>query len=526
MDEHELAAAHLAAVVRQRRIVVNLDTGWGLPGVEDLEPQTLVDANMEYLTGMPGSQVDSIWWCWGEMNYAPYPSDILPVNEAYQKWHQRGLDPLPLCIERCRSRGLETFYTFRINGANDFGDWALPPVLVEHPEWGIPSRYWPAPWRHFDFTREEVRQYKLALVREVAQRYDFDGIEIDWRAGLTTLPPLHAWEHREALTDFVRSVRQMLQAEARRRTRPCLLAVRVPETLEGCHWDGLHVERWVEEGLVDILALGCKSFDVDLDAFRRLVHGRPVRLYPSLDDHHRASGYEEPTLELYRGAAATFLEQGADGIYAFNWYGVAALLDQRTFPAQEQLRRQALCEMGSRDTLARADKRFVTQRRGGGGWPETAEHFYANTSAFAQLPQELASDPADETYVFLRVGDDLEPVAAEAVRIELRVLLHDPAAAGLPWPDRIHGEPVRVARHSRREFAEPPLRALVTQLRVRINGVLLDPPDLTDGWLLYPLRPVHLARGGNVVAFRLESRAPEAPGRVTVEKLEIDVRYA
>jgi hypothetical protein len=67
--------------------------------------------------------------------------------------------------------------------------------------------------------------------------------------------------------------------------------------------------------------------------------------------------------------------------------------------------------MGSLVTLARRDKRFVTQRRGGGGWPETAEHFYANTSAFAQLPVELFSQelikayhgferPARENYLF------------------------------------------------------------------------------------------------------------------------------
>lgn len=526
MAEHDDSAAHLAAVTRRRRIVVNLDTGWGLPGIEDLEPEALIDADMDFLTGMPGSQVDSIWWCWGEMNYAPYPSDILPVNEAYQRWRRRGLDPLPLCIERCRSRGIEAFYSFRINGANDFGDWALPPVLVEHPEWGIPSAYWPAPWRHFDFSLEEVRRHKLAVVREVAEGYDFDGIEIDWRAGLTTLPPMHAWEHRDALTDFVRSVRQMLQAGARRRGRPFLLAMRVPETLAGCHCDGLDVERWVEEGLVDLLALGCKSFDVDLDAFRRLVAGRPIGLYPSLDDHHRASGYEEPTLELYRGAAAAFLEQGADGIYAFNWCSVAALLDAGALPAQEQLRRQALCQMGSRDTLARADKRFVAQRRGGGGWPETAEHFYANTSAFAQLPQELADDPADEIYLFLRVGDDLRSLPADQVCLELRVLLSDPSVAGLPWSDRIHTEPVRIARLSRREFAEPPLRALLEQLRVRLNGVVLDPPGLREGWLSYPLRPAHVARGSNVIAFRLDGRAAGTPGRVWVEKLEIDVRYA
>jgi hypothetical protein len=532
-----LGPDHLLSTKRHRRIVVNLDTGWGLPGFEEQEPVKVINANLEYLTGMPGSQVDSIWWCFGEMNYAPYQSKILPVRKDYQKWLQRGLDPLPICIGKCRERSIEVFYTFRINGANDFGDWSLPPILEQHPDWGIPSSYWPKPWLHFNFSLEEVRQYKLAIIREVAERYDFDGIEIDWRAGLTTLPPMHAWEYRDSLTLFMRSVREMLQEVAKERSRPYLLAVRVPENIEGCHYDGLHVERWVDENLIDILALGCKSFEVGMDAFKQLTDGTHIKLYPSMDDYHRASGYEEPAIELYRGAASTFLNQGADGIYAFNWSDVSPILDSRPYPQQELLRRQALCEMGSLDTLALRDKRFVTQRRGGGGWPETAEHFYANTSAFAQLPLEIISSelikvyhgfvrPAHENYLFLQVGDDVNSLANEVEGIGLRILLSDPAAKDLPWEERIHDKPVRIASMSSRDFTEPPARTIVDQLRVRINGVILDSPEVSDGWLIYQLKPVQLAHGRNVLAFVLSGTRPQVQEKITIEKMEIDVRYA
>ena len=521
----KLKQDHISVAGRHRRIVVNLDTGWGLPGIEELDPVKLIDANMEYLTGMTGSQVDSIWWCWGEMNYAPYSSKILPVREDYQQWIKQGIDPLPVCVKKCREKNIEVFYTFRINGANDFGDWALPPVLEKHPEWGIPSQYWPKPWRHFNFTIDEVRQYKLAIIKEVAERYDFDGIEIDWRAGLTTLPPMRTWEYRDSLTEFMRSVREMLQEAAKQRGHPYLIAVRVPENIEGCHYDGLHVEKWVKDNLIDILALGCKSFEVDIDAFKQLTNGTHIKIYPSMDDHHRASGYEKPTIELYRGAASAFLNQGADGIYAFNWYGVSAILDTRPFPEQEQLRRQALCEMGSLDTLARKDKRFVVQRRGGGGWPETAEYFYANTSAFAQLPKELSNNPSEEIYLFIQVGDNVVSVANEVAQLELNILLSDEAAKNLDWRDRINGEPVKIASGSSRNFTEPPARGLVDQIRIRINGVILDQPVTEDGWLIYQLKPVHLAAGSNVVAFKMNGRNTLEQNRITVEKLEIIAKY-
>jgi hypothetical protein len=535
---------HISAAQRNRRIVVNLDTGWGIPGVEDIEVEKFVEAFFEYLSGMKASQVDSIWWCWGDMNYAPYPSKILPANLDYQKWLKQGKDPLPIVIELSKKKGIEAFYTFRINESGSGGigavepwvNWGLWSAIKKNPQWGQPSPFWPAPFQHFNFAVAEVREYKLAIIREVVENYDFDGIEIDWRCGYGSLPFYHKWENRDHLTTFMRSVREMLLKVEEKRGRPYLLAARIPENIEGCHYDGIHVERWIAENLVDILALGCKSFEIDFAAFRRLTEGKCIKLYPSMDDHHRASGYEQPTIELYRGAASNFLQQSADGIYAFNWYPVPIILDSRANPEQEKLRRNALCEMGSLGTLLCKDKKFVMQRRGGGGWPETAEHMYKNSSAFAQLPMELYPPgqtegahgfvrPKKENYLFLQVGDDVNALAGEVAMIDLRILLSDPNAAGLPWEERMYECPIRIASMSSRDLNEPPALTLVDQLRVRINGVILDQPAIHDGWLIYRLTPVHLAHGRNVIAILLTGTESQEKGRITVEKLEIEVQY-
>ena len=487
---------------------------------------------------MDGSQVDSIWWCWGDMNYAPYPSRILPVNDEYQRWCQQGLDPMPICVDKTRERGIEAFCSFRLNesGAGGSGTgnpehWGVWPAIKQHPHWGQPSPIWPAPFQHFNFAVEEVRQHKLAIIREVMENYDFDGLELDWRCGYGCLPFHHKWEHRDHLTAFVRSVRQLLLELSQQRGRPLLLAARVPENIEGCHWDGLHVERWIQDDLVDLLALGCKSFEVDLDAFRCLTRDTHIQLYPSMDDHHRAGGYEQPSIELYRGVASSFLQQGADGIYAFNWYPVPAILDHRASPPQEQMRRQALCEMGSTETLERRNKVFATQRRGGGGWSECAEYFYKNSSAFAQLPKVLSTASIDEdgqpteTYIAIAVGDDVHGQADAVERVQLRVLLSDAAAAGTPWKDRIHPEPVTICTHSSRNCAEPPVRAIQHDLRARVNGVVLGEPALQEGWLVYDVKPVQLALGRNVVALKLQDGHRTWGDQITVEKLEIEVKY-
>jgi hypothetical protein len=534
MQKIVLSRQHIEALNRRRRVIVNLDTNWGLPGFEDHDAEDIVDFNIEFFTGLEGSQVDSIWWAWGDMNYVPWPSKMLPVHHEYQKWLKRGVDPLPIVIRESRKRGLEAFYTFRINGGEGYPPGY--PVLDENPGWGFPEPVWQT--RHFNFAIKEARDYKLSIIKEVAENYDFDGIEIDWRCGLMNFPDLmRDWENRDHLTEFMRSVRLVLLEVARKKGKPILLAARVPENIEGCHYDGLDVERWVEENLIDILALGCHNFEVDIEAFRMLICGKEIKLYPSTDDHHSSSGYEHPPIEVFRGVFANFWHQGADGIYTFNFY---PLPYERPIPSDHlspsnklwDVHRQAYCEMGSPETLRFKDKVFVTQRRGGGWWPPVAEYFYANSNCFAQLPKELFHDEnweGDETYIHITVGDDVNKYKDQIKSIELRVLLSDPEAVNLPEDGRIYGGPVGIGTDEVyvsatgkwvRKLAEPPGKGIENNLRTRINGITLGKPSLQEGWLVYGLKPNQLALGKNAVAFKLKGRE-SCKQNITVEKLEI-----
>ncbi|PKO23888.1 MAG: hypothetical protein CVU38_01705 [Chloroflexi bacterium HGW-Chloroflexi-1] len=498
MQKIVLSRQHIEALNRRRRVIVNLDTNWGLPGVEDHDAQDIIDFNMEFFMGLEGSQVDSIWWAWGEMNYGPWPSKILPVNHEYQKWLKRGVDPLRMGIEEGRKRGLEAFMTFRINGGEGYP--AGYPVLDENPGWGFPEPVWQT--RRFNFAIKEARDYKLSIIREVAENYDFDGIEIDWRCGPMNFPDLmRVWENREHLTEFMRSVRMMLLEVGKKKGKPILLAARVPENIEGCHYDGLDVEKWVEENLVDILALGCHNFEVDIKAFRLMTLGKEIKLYPSTDDHHPSSGYEHPPIEVFRGVFANFWNQGADGMYTFNFYPLpyevpVPGLSHGLFPSSKiwAVHRQAYCEMGSPETLRFKDKVFVTQRRGGGQWAPVSEFFYANSNCFAQLPKELSNDKNDETYIHIPVGDDVNKYKDRIKSIELRVLLSDPEAAGLPADERICGGLVKITAEDVyfvkgesglepveiRNLAEPPARGLENNLRTRMNGIILGRPAIRE----------------------------------------------
>lgn len=83
----KLSEAHLAAINRQRRIVVNFDASYAVntalkayPDLSELVAHLFAFADAE------NSCIDSIWWNWCEGNQVPYPSKFLPLfdHPAYR----------------------------------------------------------------------------------------------------------------------------------------------------------------------------------------------------------------------------------------------------------------------------------------------------------------------------------------------------------------------------------------------------------------------------------------------------------
>ncbi len=529
-EEHRRAAA------RRRRIVVNFDVTFAInvyhrksDGAVDLPG--LVDHLFEFADA-EGSQIDSIWWNWGEGNQAPYPSGRLPLYDhlLYRGWAEEGTDIVGLVLQETRRRGLEAFFSHRMNGSdNDLGPFAVIPAKAAHPEWTFRT-----PWcthehnRYWDFSHPEVREHVLENLREVAERWPFDGIELDYARSGVCFPAGTAWLRRDCMTGFVREMREMLLRIGKGRGRPMLLAARVPENLAGCRFDGLDVETWAREELVDLLVPGVRSLEVDLVDFRRICRGTQIRLYPSIDDHHASDGYQNPGIELFRGLASTWRRDGADGLHTFNFnFGADA-----PYAGQDwRSHLQAYRELGSPDTIRGRDKLFVVQRRGGGHGPSvipnpedwsTPRYCYANTNMLAPLPADLDNSGKTDTLLPLRVGDD---VATEGKAVlSLRLLLSDPNAAALPESERLPAVEVATIGHAGGLMNEPPATGIAERVEVCLNNCLLARCEAVAGWLVFPVDPLAAAVGENLVGVRLVG-GEEAAEPVRVEKLELLVRY-
>ena len=538
-----LSPDHVAAIERDRRVVVNFDVFPSMMQLPSINVDHMKTVLFEFIDD-PRTRIDSVWWNFTEGNEAYWPSKILPFIEAppYGEWEETGFDPVQTLLEETRRRGLETFFTYRINGSDNDVSGRVPRLLMkeEHPDWLIHT------WNktigeatgqrlngYWNFAVQGVRDYKLSILEEIAGQYDYDGMEIDFARVSPVLPPGQQWENRDALTDFMRSVRSMLLTVGERRGRPYLLAARVPENLAGCRMDGLDVETWAREELVDIFTLGCRSFDVDIAAFRRTTERTRIKLYPVLDDHHSTDGYRFPPIEVFRGVMANWLHQGADGLQTFNFaYARSETLEKygmRDTWTGWPTHRQFYRELADIDAMNQRSKVFVVQRRGGGHGPfvvpnpedwSTPRWMYFNTNMFAPLPVELDPDGRADTLLHVYVGEQAPP----DVEVTIRLLLSDDSAANLPDGERLQRVLVATIGHedSRLENV-PPAIGIERHVDVRLNNALLEISLVDDGWLVFQALPAQLAVGENLLAVRLTYGDPEARGEVLVEKLEIHV---
>jgi len=482
-----LSSKHLAAVNRPRRIVSNNDIG--SPQHFGMDIKSWVEINFS-LYDEPGSQADTVLWCLDEGNIAVYPSEVIPIVDypGLKKWLDAGIDPVKVLVDETHGRKLEVFWAYRLNGrdVNAKRKTTLPPLKVAHPEWLLDAYHW-------NFAVPEVREHKLEILRELAENYDLDGIDIDFSRTPPSLPVGRQWLHRDRMTDFMRRLRAIFQEVAGRRGRPLLLSARLPGTIAGCHYDGLDVETWAKESLLDIIFIGSRSIDLDLAGYRRVVQGRNIKLVPSLDEYHTTDGYKHPPIEYLRGIYANWWHQGADAAGTFNWHNVTPAVARKyalTHPAPPC---QVLGnrEIGSPKTLLFKDKGFVVQRRYG----ELGKtwNIYQNINAVAPLPVVLPSD-GTPAILSLYVGDDVATHHERVARVELRVLLAGAA----------------------REKA----------IQAKLNGVLLvASPAKRDSWRAFQLTPDHLALGTNLVSLRHDTKGPRAQAHVTVEKVEVHVDY-
>ncbi len=277
---------------------------------------------------------------------------------------QKGIDPYQRWIKRCRKHAISPWISMRMNDIHEVNNERSP----MHSEfWRKNPQFRRVPYREgfreraFDYGHAEVREYHMALVRELIERYDFDGLELDWMRFAFHFRPGQEARGADLLTDFTRQVRTLLRQQEKRRGHRIKLGARVPSrphTAAGLGMDGV---RWAREGLVDMLVVtpffSSAEFDMPIELWKQLLRGTGVTLAAGLEILVRPNPEMTPpphmSLETARGAAASLLDRGADRIYLFNY------MDSETAIEDLDNYRTLLSEVGDPATLAGKPRRHV-----------------------------------------------------------------------------------------------------------------------------------------------------------------------
>jgi len=351
-------------------IIVNDDTC----SLRYVDPPHTEESLMTSLRHLADSQVGAISWCLAEDIAYAYPSKVIEnyydqlaaghwiglfddeagfegvqqgKGDYYEKLkpgeeprnvmvtlHQKGLDYVPLLIDRARSLGIRFYSSFRMNDCH----------LKSDPRGMLASKFWREhqDWRLWevtdgktyynaalDYTYPEVRERKLASIREVLEWYDVDGIELDFCRNPYVFQPSEAWGKREILTDFIRGVRSDIEKVAGQRGRKIDLILRVPFDQRKLHEAGMDIDAWLDGHLIDVLVMSrlLNNYNETIEPWLSKCRAANVAFYPSLEqgpvhnaihNHITIESVEETTKRL-RGAAQNYLSQGATGVYMFNY---------------------------------------------------------------------------------------------------------------------------------------------------------------------------------------------------------------
>ena len=319
-----------------------------------------------YSTGIPNCQSAQTWKPTPDVFRRPAKDYIY---NGLEKLGDR--DRMQIVVDQCHRRGIKCLASLRMNDRHRITDY-VEKIYRQHPEWRLkePTGAFLDRKGGLDFKYKGVRDHLLAFTAELLERYDVDGLELDYMRMCHMFEPNEARKHGHLLTEMMQSMRaQLLVAAGRRKRGKLLLGVRVPSTLAECDGLGYEIKTWIRQGLVDyVTPTDFWSTDVmaRTEEFAKVAKETGCKIYPSISP---PSSFPTPnevflTPAQYRAAANNFYSFGASGLSAYNYFwtwaytqekGVAGfgnVWPSRSLDVLTQLKDPEACRTGLRQYLA------------------------------------------------------------------------------------------------------------------------------------------------------------------------------
>lgn len=340
--------------------VVFTDDGWALMSLNP--PLTAQDLKENVVDGYTGTG-GALWWSLGdhevyhyetevgevcgagyaELDESPYsfvhstsPGMMARLRDNTQSLIATGRGPLTTLMNLCADSDLPFLPRFRMNSHYvidpahpGYGRWRRehPDLLIgrlgeeiskNSTNWGIRTGK--------DFSCHGVREYVASIIFELIDRFDVEGVELDFMRHPAFFRIEEAFQHRYLMTDLIRKIRQRLDEAGTSRGKRLILATRVPPTIADSTRIGLDVAAWIKERLVDIVVVGGGniSFETSTREFVEAARTTSCLIYGCI-----SSRLVDP--KCLRALAARWYSDGADGIYLYNFYTQTPEWNKRTF---------------------------------------------------------------------------------------------------------------------------------------------------------------------------------------------------
>ena len=212
-----------------RQVIYNDDS----QGVHEADPAT-AEADLRAWVDKPLSQIsiDTYAWCIAFPDIVMHNSKVgevygrrfgEPPDQTAQviaELHRQGTDVLRVVVDQAHRRDVEVVASMRMNDTHhrqpDPTSPGVPQLLLDHHEYAI-RRHDGIPETALDYGFPEVRDYRLAILRELAESYDIDGLELDFVRWGKHFAREEAPFKVDIVTEFVGQVRGALDEAARRR---------------------------------------------------------------------------------------------------------------------------------------------------------------------------------------------------------------------------------------------------------------------------------------------------------------------
>lgn len=363
---------------------------------------------------------------------------------------KQGTDALQITIDYARSVDKEVWASFRMNDRHDqiynLGESFLASKFkVRHPDMLMGTRenrpkY--AAWNQVDYGQKVVRDHMIAMLKEVCENYDIDAIELDFMRHSALLKSVAygkkpSRSEMNALNDFMRQIRANAEAAGKKRGKPIMIALRLPDSLEFCNALGIDLENWMKNRYFDIY-IG--------SAYYQLKHWKDsvelsqkygIKFIASLDESR--IGYHEPNVKCLPGRLngnmpymnariLAAMASGCDGVYHFN----------TEYESLTRITKTPVTELEFTDKLY-----FVSERGGRMGYIPN-QNVKNGNSYYKMVRIDPSFNPPvlnpGKPFAFqLMIGDDLQSDAAKKCNPYITMDVLAETSDGIPPEFYING---------------------------------------------------------------------------------------